>query len=41
MAADTSLQDGRPSYADRLRTNVKFDQRLKRNILEIFIEKEE
>ena len=37
MAGD--IQDGRPSYADRLRTNVKFDQRLKRNILEIVIEK--
>ena len=27
------------SYADRLRTNVKFDQRLKRNVLEITLEK--
>ena len=27
------------SYADRLKTNVKFDQRLKRNVLEIEIEK--
>ena len=27
------------SYADRLKTNVKFDQRLKRNVLEITIEK--
>ena len=30
-----------PSYADRLKTNIKFDQRLKRNILEIVIEKSE
>ena len=28
-----------PSYADRLKTNIKYDQRLKRNILEIVIEK--
>ena len=27
------------SYADRLKTNVKFDQRLKRNVLEITIER--
>ena len=27
------------SYADRLKTNVKFDQRLKRNVLEIEIKK--
>ena len=27
------------SYADRLKTNVKYDHRLKRNILEITIEK--
>ena len=27
------------SYADRLKTNIKYDQRLKRNILEIVIEK--
>ena len=27
------------SYADRLKTNVKFDQRLKRNVLEITLEK--
>ena len=40
MAAGTSLKEGGlPTYADRLKTNVKFDQRLKRNILEIFIEK--
>ena len=31
---------GKPmSYADRLKTNIKFDQRLKRNVLEIEIEK--
>ena len=30
---------GRHSYADRLKTNVKWDQRLKRNILEITLEK--
>lgn len=29
------------SYADRLKTNVNFDQRLKRNVLEILIEKTE
>ena len=28
-----------PSYADRLKTNVNYDQRLKRNVLEIFLEK--
>ena len=28
------------SYADRLKTNVKYDHRLKRNILEITIEKD-
>ena len=28
------------SYADRLKTNVRHDQRLKRNVLEITIEKE-
>ena len=27
------------SYADRLKTNVRFDQRLKRNVLEISLEK--
>ena len=27
------------SYADRLKTNVRYDQRLKRNVLEITIEK--
>ena len=30
---------GQPSYADRLKTNIKYDQRLKRNVLEIVIEK--
>ena len=30
-----------PSYADMLKTNVKWDQRLKRNILEITFEKSE
>ena len=29
------------SYADRLRTNVSYDQRLKRNVLEIVLEKTE
>ena len=29
------------SYADRLRTNVNYDQRLKRNVLEISVEKNE
>ncbi len=28
------------SYADRLKTNVKYDHRLKRNVLEITIEKD-
>ena len=33
---------GRPSsYADRLKTNVNYDQRLKRNVLEIMLEKTE
>ena len=41
MAGDTSLSNGRPSYAERLKTSVKFDQRLKRNVLEIVIEKTE
>ena len=27
------------SYADKLKTNVRYDQRLKRNILEIILEK--
>ena len=27
------------SYSDRLKTNVKYDQRLKRNLLEITLEK--
>ena len=30
---------GQFSYADRLKTNIKFDQRLKRNVLEITLEK--
>ena len=29
------------SYSDMLRTNVRFDQRLKRNVLEITLEKTE
>ena len=29
------------SYADRLKTNVSYDQRLKRNVLEVFLEKTE
>ena len=28
-----------PSYANMLKTNIKFDQRLKRNVLEVHIEK--
>ena len=41
MAGDTDLRTRNlaTTYADRLRTNVKFDQRLKRNVLEVFIEK--
>ena len=30
-----------PSYAERLKTNVSYDQRLKRNVLEIVLEKTE
>ena len=30
---------GKMSYSDRLKTNVKYDQRLKRNVLEITLEK--
>ena len=29
------------SYADRLKTNVNYNQRLKRNVLEIMLEKTE
>ena len=29
----------KPSYSERLKSNVKFDQRLKRNVLEVTIEK--
>ena len=51
MAEGVNLKDGnnqpetggvqqRPvSYADRLKTNIRHDQRLKRNVLEIEIEK--
>ena len=28
------------SYADRLKTNIKYDQRLQRNILEIILERQ-
>ena len=28
-----------PSYANKLKTNIRFDQRLKRNVLEVHIEK--
>jgi hypothetical protein len=31
--------DGKMSYSDRLKTNVRFYQRLKRNVLEITLEK--
>ena len=31
--------EGRMSYSDRLKANVRFDQRLKRNVLEITLEK--
>ena len=34
-------QEQTSSYADRLKTNVNFDQRLKRNVLEITLEKRE
>ena len=36
------VSDGRgdgKSYSDRLKTNVRYDQRLKRNVLEITLEK--
>ena len=38
---DELVQDSyhKQSYSDRLKTNVRFDQRLKRNILEITLEK--
>ena len=32
-------QNGKMSYSDRLKTNVRYDQRLKRNVLEITLEK--
>ena len=33
-------QDGdKRSYSDKLKTNVRFDQKLKRNVLEITLEK--
>ena len=35
----TGSKQERTSYSDRLKTNVRFDQRLKRNILEITLEK--
>ena len=43
MAGDTDPPNSNlvSTYADRLRTNIKFDQRLKRNVLEVFIEKSE
>ena len=30
-----------PSYADRAKMNIKYDQRLKRNVLEIEVEKKD
>ena len=33
------VKDQVQSYADRLKTNVKRDQRLKRNVLEVTLEK--
>ena len=41
MAGDTNegATSKSSSYADRLKTNIKYDQRLKRNVLEINIEK--
>ena len=41
MAGDTNEGTSQKTYADRLKTNIKYDQRLKRNVLEINIEKEE
>ena len=35
-----SLAPAYRSYADRLKTNIKYNQRLQRNILEIILEKE-
>ena len=34
-------QASKMSYSDRLKTNVRYDQRLKRNVLEITLEKTE
>ena len=40
QAGNPAIQpQGRSSYSDRLKTNVRFDQRLKRNVLEITLEK--
>ena len=41
-AANTThtTTNAKTSYADRLKTNVKYDHRLKRNILEVMIEKD-
>ena len=41
LASDQSgpVQSSKMSYSDRLKTNVKYDHRLKRNVLEISLEK--
>ena len=33
------MQSDKVSYAERLKTNIRYDQRLKRNVLDIEIEK--
>ena len=39
QGAATKQQNVKPSYAERLKTNIRYDQRLKRNVLDIEIEK--
>ena len=39
MATDINDSGGGSSYAERLKTNVSYNQRLQRKILEIFLEK--
>ena len=39
MSVQEPFDGGGLSYAQKLKTNVKFDQRLKRNVLEIVLEK--
>ena len=39
VQGDVRKEQGKMSYSDRLKTNVRYDQRLKRNVLEITLEK--